>query len=229
MAKTTKTDKPNTEDTVSTTALAEAPETSVTTHTAGSMHIDTEDIDIPRINVIQKMSQIDAPIGSIVLNKTHVLAEAEVPLEAVVVAAQKGWREDIPFDEDQVPRIAWSKEQADLIAAESDWPMIEFAEITLLIKQPEGNDDEAAFPFPIGDSNYALGRINVSKNAYRSTYKRLATFTAFNRNIPLFGRVWTFASEVLTKGKYSWYSPSLTITKDEAGPEVISFLKNFGI
>lgn len=209
-------------------AVVEEENTSLATTAAGAMHIDAEDIDIPRINVIQKMSQIDAPVGAIVLNKTHVLAEAETPLDTIVVAAQKGYREDIPFDEDQVPRIAWTKEKADAIAAESDWPMMEFAEITLLVKQPEGGDEEA-FPFTIGDSNYAMGRINVSKNAYRSTYKRLATFAAFNRDTPLYKNIWKFSSEVLSKGKYTWHSPSLTMSKETVDESVIEFLKNFGV
>lgn len=209
------------------TAVAEAKNTSITSTTAGRMEIEAEDIDIPRINLVQKMSQIDAPTGAIVLDKTHVLAEADSPLRAVVVTAQKGWREDIPFDNDDVPRIAWTHEQRDNIANNSEYEMIEFAEITLLIEQPEGASDEA-FAFPIGDKNYALGRINVSKNAYRSTYKRLATFSAFNRGVSLFNRVWNFTSEVMSKGKYSWHNPSLTVTSEATDENVIEFLKSFG-
>lgn len=196
---------------------------------ASAPNFDVEDIDIPRINIVQKMSSIDAPNGAIVLDKQHVLAEAEAPVKVVVVAAQKGWRENIPFDEEDVPRIAWSAEQRDRIEADSDYDMIEFAEITLLVQRPDGSEDEDAFPLPIGDSHYAIGRINVSKNAYRSTFKRLATFAAFNKEVPLNSRLWNLTSEVMTKGKYTWHNPSLTITKGETSEGVTGFLENFGI
>lgn len=211
------------------TAVAEVENTNLASTSVGSIQIDVEDIDIPRINIVQKMSQIDAPVGAIVLNKAHVVAEAGDPVEAVVVATQKGWREDIPFDEDGIPRMAWSREQSDSIAADSEWDMVEFAEITLLLKEPKDNKDPEAFGFPIGGSNYAIGRINVSKNAYRSTFKRLATFSAFNKSIPLNSKVWTFTSEILSKGKYSWHNPSLTASSEKVDPAVTEFLADFGI
>jgi hypothetical protein len=207
-------------------AVEETP-TAITIPT-GPSHFDVEDIDIPRLNIVQKMSSIEGPTGSIVLNKEHVLAEPENPLNVVIVSAQKGWREDIPFDEDKMPRMAWTKEAAQNIELDSEYGMIEFAEITLLIAQPEGATNDEAFPFTLGGINYALGRMNVSKNAYRSTYKRLATFATFNRNVPLNGRVWSLNSEVMSKGKYTWHNPSLSLTKVEVDPEVSEFLQSFG-
>lgn len=209
-------------------AEVSASNTGLSTVGGNTMQIDANDIDIPRINVIQKSSQIDAPVGSIVVNKTDVIALADEAVEAIVVAAQKGWREDVPYEEDTVPQIAWTKERADTIAADSEYELIEFAEITMLVKQPDGNTNDDAFPFPIGDGNYALGRINVSKNAYRSTYKCLATFAAFNKGTPLSGRIWNLKSSSMSKGKYSWYSPSLAITKNTPSPEVLEFLESFG-
>jgi hypothetical protein len=105
--------------------------------------------------------------------------------------------------------------------------MTEFAEITLLMRQPEGSDNDDAFQLPIGDHNYALGKINVGKNAYRSTYKRLATFAALQSGIPIHSKVWNFVSEELSKGKYTWFNPSLTVTKEEADEDITAFVKNF--
>jgi hypothetical protein len=104
--------------------------------------------------------------------------------------------------------------------------MTEFAEITLLMRAPDNEDDDA-FQLPIGDHSYALGKINVGKNAYRSTYKRLATFAAFQSGIPIYSKVWNFVSEELTKGKYTWFNPSLTVTKEETNKDVTAFVKNF--
>jgi hypothetical protein len=199
--------------------------TSVSRNVSG-IEIDIEDIEIPRINLIQKMSKSDAPVGSILFDKMYEIGPPETAIKTVVVTAQKGYRENIPFDEEEIPRIAWSKEQSDEIAAESEWAMTEFAEITLLMRAPDNEDDDA-FQLPIGDHSYALGKINVGKNAYRSTYKRLATFAAFQSGIPIYSKVWNFVSEELTKGKYTWFNPSLTVTKEETNKDVTAFVKNF--
>ena len=192
-----------------------------------SMMIEPSDIEIPRINVVQKTSEIDAPFGSIVLDKQFVIAEPETAIAAIPVSVTKGWREDIPYDDDEMPRIANSQEERDEIAKTSDYPMLEFADITLLFEKPDKTDVGAAYPFPIGDHLYALGRINVAKDAYRQTFKRLATFTLFNPDTPPSMRYWDFTSSLISRGKYSWYAPSLTFTDRETSEAVQKFTNNF--
>lgn len=209
------------------TAVAEVEKPTNALSVNNGFEIDPSDLDIPRINVVQKMSESDAPVGSILFDKRIVLAEAGIPLRVIPVAAQKGWREDIPFDEEDMPQIAWSKDQADAIEAESDWGMLEFAEITLLIEKPEGCEDDGAYQIPLGDTDYAIGKINVSKNAYRSTFKRLATFVALNQSTAIHSRIWTLTSDQITRGKYTWYSPSLVASKDETPEEAKLFTEKF--
>jgi hypothetical protein len=104
--------------------------------------------------------------------------------------------------------------------------MTEFAELTLLIQQPEESSDVDAYQLPIGDHNYALGKINVGKNAYRSTYKRLATNAALTGQA-IHNKIWNFTSEELTKGKYTWFNPTLTATVETVDDSVASFVNNF--
>lgn len=191
------------------------------------LQIAATDIDIPMINVVQKLSEIDGPIGSVVLDKKHVLAEADSPLSVCVINARKAWKENIPFDSDQRPQIANSEAERNDLNDESDYDIIEFAEISFLIEQPEDSEDDSAFGIPIGDKNYALGRIYVTKDAYRQTYKRLATFSLTNRDTPIHKVKWQFQSGLITKGKYSWYAPSLTATKDATDEAVVEFASSF--
>jgi hypothetical protein len=195
--------------------------------TPASMMIERSDIEIPRINVVQKTSEIDAPFGSIVLDKQFVIAAPETAVAAIPISVIKGWREDIPYDDDEVPRLAYSQEERDEIGKTSDYPMLEFADITLALEKPEKPEAEAAFPFPIGDKFYALGRINVAKDAYRQTFKRLATFTLFNPETPPSTRYWDFTSALISRGKYSWYAPSLTFTDKETSEAIQKFANNF--
>lgn len=190
--------------------------------------MDSSDIDIPRINLVQKTSDIEAPIGSVVIDKKHVLLKPEEVAEVVVLSAVKNWRQDIPYDSDVIPRIAHTVEEKDAIGSQSEYEMVEFAEIILMFKKPTGCENEEAYPFPIGEFQYALGKINVAKDAYRQTYKRLATFAAFNKTTPLQNRLWNFSSSLLTKGKYSWYAPSLNVSGGQPDAAVFEFTTNFG-
>ena len=209
-----------------TTEIVEAPKNEIAAPSAG-FQIDASDIDIPRLNLIQKQSQIDGDVGSIVINKEHQIAAEDEVLKVVVISAQKGWRENIPYDNDEMPRFTFNEAEVAAIEADSEYDVIEFAEINLLIEQPEGNDDTAAFPFTIDDKNYAIGRVQVSKDAYRCTYKRLATFAAFNPTVPIHGKVWNFKSSSFSRGKYTWFVPYLDVSASETTPEVASFVKRF--
>lgn len=179
------------------------------------------DIEIPRLNVLQKMSQIEGPVGSVVLDKETVLLEAEEKTPVIIVGAVKRWKEDVPYDDDQIPKIAGTELAAKELAQESSYPIVEFAEIVLLI--PQIGDDDTNFPYPIGDTNYQLGRLTVQKDAYRLTFKRLFTFQTFNPTVPVSSRLWTFGTELMTKGKYSWYVPTLAVTKEESPKEAQEF------
>lgn len=184
-----------------------------------------QDIEIPRLNVIQKMSQIDAPTGAVVIDKEDVLLEAEERTNIIIVSASKRWKEDVPFDEEVVPKIVLTEPEAKQLESESDYDVIEFAELVMLI--PQTGEDDSLFPYPIGDTNYQLGRLTVQKDAYRLTYKKLFTFAFLNRETPPSAIYWDFGTELMTKGKYSWYVPTLNSTKI-ATPEVVTeFIKGF--
>ena len=189
--------------------------------------IDAEDIDIPRLNVVQKTSDMDFDVGSLVLDKQHELLPHDTKGDCIVLGATKMWREDIPFDNDEMPRLAYSRAGMESLKIESSYPVIEFAEITLLFPAPKGNTSDA-YPFPIGDTNYAMGKLNVQKDAYRKTYKSLATFATFNRGLPLSSRLWHFESQLISRGKYSWYVPTLSVGAEAAPEAVVAFAKTFG-
>lgn len=194
-----------------------------------SADVDSSDIDIPRINVVQKTSDIygpdgePAPYGSLVIDKTYVLAKPDTDIRVIPLIAQKSWREDIPYDSDEMPRIANSEEQRAALESESNYPLLEFAEITLLFKGTE--EQPETYPLPIGKEFYAIGRINVAKDAYRQTFKRLYTFRAFNKQTPLYSREWNFKSSLISRGKYSWYAPMISVSSDDSSKEVQDFVE----
>jgi len=193
------------------------------------LKIDAEDIDIPRLNVVQKMSTGDFEHGSLILDKAHEILPRETKGQCIILGAIKKWKEDIDFDSDEMPIIVETKEKMEILKRESDYDILEFAEIILMFAQPEGNEDDDAFPFPIGDTNYCMGKIYVQKDAYRKTYKALMTFAAFNQGLPLNSRLWNFESQIMSKGKYSWYVPTLSVTKEHVPEAVADFANAFHI
>jgi len=194
-------------------AVAEPPKLAIT---AG-------DIEIARLNIIQQSSSIEGDVGAVVLDRTTTLLAPDEVCSVIPVNAVKAWREDVPFGNAEIPRIANTEEQKLAIEGDSAFGTIEFAEIILLFPKPEGADDDL-YPYPIGDDSYALGKINVAKDGYRCTFKRLATFSAFNPDMPLCAKLWKFKAELLTRGMNSWYVPSLQASKEDASEAVKSFI-----
>ena len=185
--------------------------------------ITAEDIEIARLNIIQQSSSIEGEVGSVVLDRTITLKNPEEVCSVIPVNAVKAWREDIPFGNAEIPRIASTEEIKKAIEEDSAFGTIEFAEITLLFPKPEGADEDL-YPYPIGDGSYALGKVNVAKDGYRCTYKRLVTFSAFNPDMPICAKMWKFKAELLTRGMNSWYVPSLQATNDDSPEDAKGFI-----
>tara|TARA_S200002703_G_scaffold76001_1_gene65629 strand:+ start:4759 stop:5415 length:657 start_codon:yes stop_codon:yes gene_type:complete len=194
--------------------------------TAPRLAISAEDIEIPRLNVIQGSSEIDGDEGALVINRTHTIMPTAGTLSVIPITASKGWAENVPFGSNDIARIAYSLEEKTAIDADSEFGTIEFADITLLIPEPKdiGEDAADAFPFPIGETSYAMGKIHVRKAAYRNTYKRLGLFQAMNPESPLCAKHWKFQADQATANRVSWYIPQMTVTKEDTDEQVVEFV-----
>ncbi len=204
-------------------------DTAVSTYTDPAPAFAASDIEIPRISVVQKMSEldIDAPVGAIVHAKEHVLYRQNVKAPAIVLYAKKFWKEDIPYDSDEIPQFAHSQAEADEIAAQNGsdgYKVITGAEIALLIRQTDESESTDAFTFEFDGFNYALGKMTVQKKSYDTTFKALASFQLFNPKIDPNSICWNLSSYSVTKGKYSWHVPSLSPTKEPVGAEAAEFI-----
>ena len=196
----------------------------------GGFVVSLEDVDIPRLNVIQKMSSIEGPVGGVVIDKSDVLIQKDQRIDVIIGHTKKGWRENIPFGSDEMPRMAWTESERAEVESDSEYgKMVVFADITFLVPQPEDADDEnEIYQYPIGDKNYALGVINVSKDGYKFTYKKLNTFQLFNSTLPISAKVWSFGTELITKGQHSWFVPTLKPTSENAPEEAVTFSQLLG-
>lgn len=187
-------------------------------------------MEVTQLNVIQKSSQISGDPGALVADKKYELVAAETPMDVVVLTSVQRWKEDVPYESNDKARFVDTPAEAARLAQESPFEVVEFADVYLLIPAPEGNEDEEAYPYPIAGRNWALGRMHCAKNAYRCTHKRIFTFTRFNPDALLHERFWSFRTELQESGKYKFFVPSLTQTKNETPQEFRDALpKIFGI
>jgi hypothetical protein len=195
----------------------------------GGFDVTSEDIDIPRLNVVQAVSQIEAPHGSIVIDKRHVLAEVNTPITVIPMSAIKGYREDKPYGLEGMGRSVYSPEDLEALKKDTEFPVVEFANITLMFPEPKEAKGSGAYPFPIGKKNYAIGTLNVAKMAYAQTFKRLATYGKFRAaDDPAYNVFWELEA-ITIDGKVTYFAPSLRVkdTEDSPDKEVIAFIDKF--
>ena len=193
------------------------------------LRVGPEDIDVQRINLIQKQSDLveDAPVGSIYINRSQMIVSGEGDgIPVTVIKGDKMWKEDIPYDSDEIPRFAHTHEEFLELKKDSEYDVIECADITVLITQPEGESNPEAYPYPLGDLKVNVGKFHVHKDAYRCTYKRLATYETFNPSQPVWALKWKFGTELIKKGKYTWYVPTLISTEEKSSKEIMEFCDN---
>ena len=194
----------------------------------GGLAPTARDIDIPLLNVVQGTSEIDAPVGSLVIDKRHILTEVDVSVRCIPMAHVKGMREDKPFGHPDPSRAVYTDAEVEKLKKESEFSLIEFANVTVIFPQPEDAKGSSAFPFKIGDSQYAIGTIMVKKLAYRNTYKRLITHESTRQDEPIYSVFWDFTPIKISSG-ITYYTPSLSLsdTEDKVPQDVIDWVDRF--
>jgi len=176
------------------------------------------DVNLPRINVVAKTSQLvddGFTPGAIVLNKEVELSKKDEPLKVVVLNMMKQFQEDVAWGEDRAPRVFNSQTELEAAGFSTEWgspnlcrPM---AHITMLIEAPAGLSSEGAelFPYEFNDKLYAMAVLTASKSAYKTTAKEIATFAAFAQGAGVWTTAWNLTSKLRTEGDVSWFSPAL--------------------
>jgi hypothetical protein len=192
---------------------------------------NSEDFHIPRLNCIQKMSEIEGHPGDIVMDRRACILKPGSKLPVTVVSINKSWTEKTPFEGDYKPRFARTLEESKVLESESSYPIIPRADIVLLIPYDpsSGNidEEEAAelFPFMVGDSAYQLAQLTVQSFAFDHTFKIVNSFHTGNPNRALIDQSWNLSSLLLERGRYSWYVPVLGRSARPQDPNVLTFLK----
>lgn len=196
---------------------------------------NSEDFHIPRLNCIQKMSEIEGHPGDIVLDRRAAILKPGNKLPVTVVSISKSWTEKVPFEGEHKAKYANTPEQAAELKRESNFPIIPVADIVLLVPYDPSvssiDEEEAAelFPFLVGDTAYQLAKLTVQSFAYDHTFKIVNSFHTGNPNLTLTGQSWNLGSLLLERGRYSWYVPVLGRSNRAQDPAVLAFINRLVI
>lgn len=145
--------------------------------------ISASDIRLPRINLVQKMSETAATFrpGDVILDKTVKLGDTTHPVSITVLRLKKQYQQDLPFGSEERPLVF---DRADEVKANggsvirgSDNYFSEIAHIQMAIQAPEDVDEEALelFPYSHNGVNYAVAVITVGRSAYGTFAKPIIT------------------------------------------------------
>lgn len=226
-----------------TTALAAPKETSVAqlgplgNFSAAGVDADValEDVRLPRINVLQKMSElVDTPgfnPGDVVFQKEVVLASVGEPLEATFCNLRRQYRENLPWGSDQEARVVNTREEVFALGgslkfrAPNEW--VPIAHLTMLVKAPEKVAEEHPEYFPLshGGSSYAMAMWTVSSSAYTAVANTLITAaTQFLRD-GLWTAKWDLSVIKKTKDSKVYYVPTIKRSGSHEGDD-LAFIKS---
>ena len=188
-------------------------------------------IHIPWVNLRQKLSKnMEGVEGDAVLDRKFVLTNGGVGIPCIPLDPVVGKQEDIPYSKKETQRRAITPEEIKALAAESEYKLEDYGEVTLMFPALTDKPDEAVYQFPCGDKRYAVGRIFCKKDSFRLAVKAIETFKLFNyqSGVQPTRKVWIYTPEHMEKGDNDWYNHTLRPTEEDTDGALLDFLRQFG-
>ena len=217
---------------VATTGQSRGPSLATLGQVSGD--IDSKDLIIPRMEIVQKVGPLslntELDFGSLVLNKSTVLAPLEVTVSITVLTCVKSFEEVLPYDPTgKGPRARTFDHLKDLIAAGLwvDWrndqkpPAREVGNLLVLIKKPDGIESPA-FHMDVEGSRCAIASWTVRSTAYGRVAKKVFSAAAVElADAGLLAGIWDLHIEPHQSGGNLVGAPVLKLVGEHT-PEVVA-------
>lgn len=195
--------------------------------------INQTDIRLPRVNLVQKMSETAEvfKFGDIIFEKTVKIGDLNTPVGITVLGIKKQYQQDLPYGSEEMPMVFDTSEQVRAaggsVIPRSENYFAEIAHIRLVIEAPESLSEEELefFPYQFNDKSYAQAVITVGRSAYGTFAKPLITH-AFNT---LKDCLWAGKFELhadLKKSPKGSYVVPVPVYKGRHETEVANFFKS---
>jgi hypothetical protein len=180
--------------------------------------VGQKDIQLPRLNLVQKMSDL---VNQGISPNTFVLNK-EIPLgksfEAVVVRLKKQFQQDLPYGTDVQPHVCDTLAEVREAGGSIEWGAenhySEIAHMQMLVKAPEGLPEEALdnFPYEVDGSHWAPCMFTAAKTAYKTSAKPVITAAFSTLRQGLHHGLWTVTAELKSNAMGSWSIPQFKLT-----------------
>ena len=197
-----------------------------------------EDYNIEHIQILGRSSQFDpegGEIGDICVNKETPLGHVNEPVRCVLVHTRKYWKENIPYDDETIPRFANTLEEKAHIEQTTEFAgTVPVCDVTVLLERPESfeNDESASgvFIYEFGGKEYALVKYTVQKSqAVRENYGTINVATRARATKGDDAGKYYFELKSKEKGagtKYKWHQFVLSGTAQDAPQEAADFARS---
>lgn len=177
-----------------------------------------KDIRLPRINVVQKTGGLseEFPVGSLVYNKTFVIAAAgKAGCEVTAVWIKKLYQQKLPFGTQEAPLVfdtsAEVREAGGSLKYGDDNFFEEMAHINFVVKCPEivtEDEHRDMFSFALGDARYGLATMTVNGSSFTSLGVALLSAKVNQlRSSGLHTGRWELTTRQRSNQFGSWYVP----------------------
>ena len=222
------------EDTIATAPAAPTNATALSSGSGGTGivgEVDTEDIIIPRLNIVQNVGQMAEMFnaGAVVLNKE---VELPTPLELTILTARKQFVENLPFDSEEKPRVFDTLAEVKQAGGTIEWegnvrpsynPVLH---VQVIFAAPEGFADYA-LPLDYNGHAYGLAIWTLRGVAYNRAGKNILTAARFSlRDGLVFGK-WELTTKKEKFGRNSVVVPVLR-NAGRNTPDFVNWVKSIG-
>lgn len=179
--------------------------------------VDYSDIQLPRINLVQKMSDlVDAGFkaGDLVYNKELLLPQ---PVEVVVTRVRKQYQQSLPYGSEDTPDTCDTLEEVKARGGSTEFGdenhYAPVAHMQLLVAKPADCPEELAelFAYTAEGKDWAPAMLTVKSSSYTSAAKPVFT-AAFNvlRSGLAKGK-WHLTSVQKSSPKGTWHVPVMKL------------------
>ena len=199
--------------------------------------LDTSDVRLPRLNLIQKSSELAEVEG---WNPGDIAFVKEVKLipfgqsgKVTFIHLKRQFQEYIPWGSDVRPRVFNTREEVEAAGGSTEFKAVNeyrpIAHFTMLIEKPTTTKSDAVldsyFPLEFNGKFYSLAAWTVASSAYKRTADQLISAAKMFMRDGIHRYPWELSVEKDKSGTNTFFVPSIKRAGVHS-PEMVEFIEN---
>lgn len=197
--------------------------------------VNASDIRIPRINLVQKSSELADVEGWSPGDIAFAKEVKIIPFGATGIVSflhlRRQYQENLPYGSGETPKVFNTREEVfangGSLSYQADNEYRPIAHLTMLVELPEGasDADEAYFPLAFNGKSYGMAVWTVASSAYNSVAKELITAAAVFLKTGIHKVAWELSVQKKKAGTNTYMVPVIK-QHGKHSPEMIEFIES---